>query len=272
MTRSFAVAIVLAYLTSCAWAQTSPARGTASSQTAMPASKPAAKKATPKAKAAAQPPGPTDKGPCQVGVIPAFGEMFAVQKVGFTVFGNDLKEVPIAAWGLDDLAVARVRAAAPGAVVRRITYPRSAFEPYSDPAPKLFRDPKADLTTIVRQIAANAGCRRYVVITRFFRQLAGTNQTMHGIGVVSTALNPKSGVIADVTVTIYDGQTFTVEEKPTDSFGARLTALTEAQGTTVDFPIPEAPAEVANNLELRDATRTLLASKLDKVLKPFFNQ
>src|SRR5579862_6519524 len=72
--------------------------------------KPAAKKpARPKPDAGATPAAAASapRGPC-IGVIPHVGDHFAVRTVGLTVFGNDLKEIPIESWGLDDLVVARV--------------------------------------------------------------------------------------------------------------------------------------------------------------------
>ena len=52
--------------------------------------KPAAKKPEPpKPDAAAQ------SGPCGIGVIPHIGESFLLQSFGITVFGNELKKVPI---------------------------------------------------------------------------------------------------------------------------------------------------------------------------------
>jgi len=125
MIRAFAVALVLSCFAVSPWAQAQPAPGTRGT-TAAP--KPAARKSAPKAKTSAKPPGPAESGPCQIGVIPVIGDQFVVQKVGLMVFGNDHAEVPINAWGLDDLAVARVRAAAAGAGVRKIAYAKGAFE------------------------------------------------------------------------------------------------------------------------------------------------
>jgi hypothetical protein len=45
-----------------------------------------------------------------MGVIVHVGDVFVVQKVGLTVFGNEFAEVPTS-WGLDDLIFARVKAA-----------------------------------------------------------------------------------------------------------------------------------------------------------------
>src|SRR5207302_4166001 len=86
---------------------------------------PAAKKSAPKAKTSAKP--AADSGPCQIGVIPVIGGTFVVQKVGLMVFGIELTEVSTSGWGLDDLVVARIRAAAPGATVRKITAPRKGL-------------------------------------------------------------------------------------------------------------------------------------------------
>ena len=59
-----------------------------------------------------------------VGVISAVGGKFALQKVGITVFGNELNEVPIGSWGLDDAVAGRVSAVlSKRFTVRRINVP-----------------------------------------------------------------------------------------------------------------------------------------------------
>src|SRR5271167_4920386 len=76
---------------------------------------PTAKKPAPKAKAAAKPAAAAaDSGPCQIGVIPAIGDKFLLEHIGLMVFGNEFTDAPIESWGLDELVVARVRAAAAG--------------------------------------------------------------------------------------------------------------------------------------------------------------
>src|SRR5277367_2813483 len=50
---------------------------------------PTAKKPAPKAKAAAKPAAAAESGSCQIGVVTAVGDVFAVQKIGLTVFGNE---------------------------------------------------------------------------------------------------------------------------------------------------------------------------------------
>ena len=64
----------------------------------------------------------------QVGIISAFGDKFHLQKVGVTVFQNESNEVPVSAWGIDDLVVTKVRAALGQRFdIRPVTYQRSAF-------------------------------------------------------------------------------------------------------------------------------------------------
>ena len=272
MIRTFTAFATAAWLAGFASAQTQPAPVTTS---APAAAKTFIKKPATKAKSVAKrPAAPTDSGPCQLGVIPVIGSQFAVQKIGITIFGNEQTEVPIDGWGLDDLAVARVRAAAPGIAVRRIAYTKGAFETYEHPAPALFRNPQDDLTAIVRQIAANTNCERYVVVTTFEGKLEGTNQTLHGIGVFQAgSLFSPTALFANIQVTVFDGQTFAIHKIPFDLGSvlmgtfARMTQdpLTELDKTS--FPDPAAAA--ANSVLLRDRTRTLVAAKLDKILPAF---
>ena len=81
-----------------------------------------------------------------VGVISAVGHKFALKKVGITVFGNELNEVAIDSWGVDD-AVANKVSAVLGRrfAVKRISYPRGSFDPYENPA--AFTDPMSGFAT-----------------------------------------------------------------------------------------------------------------------------
>jgi hypothetical protein len=273
MVRVFVVACAFSCLAASVWAQTQPAPGVEATQTAAPA-KPAAKKPAAKAKASAKPPGPAESGPCQTGVIPVVGDEFVVQRVGLTMFGNEYTEVPIDAWGLDDLVVARVRAALPGTGVRRIAYPKGAFAPYDHPAPALFRNSHDDLTGIVRQITANAGCERYVVVTKFTGQVDGTNQTNRGVGVVNRGIGAgvlsHTSLFSNVHVTIFDGQTFAIRKRPF-SLGAVLAGslggMTQDPLTKLENDaFPEPATAAAASATLRDHTRALLAAVLDKTL------
>ncbi len=275
MVRSFAVAAVLSCLVAPAWAQAQPPTGTAATQTGTPAVKAAVKKQAPKAKTATPPTGATENGPCRLGVIPAVGDQFVVQKVGFTIFNNEYTEVPIDRWGLDDIIVARIRAAAGGGnAVRRLAYAKGAFTPYDHPQPQLFRNSQDELTAIVRQIAANASCERYVVVTKLNGVLDGTNQTLLGVGVLNhgTSLFSRTHLFVNIHVTVFDGQTFAIHKNPSVSLATvlagalEMTALRGPRRELDNALYPANAADAANSATLRDGARTLLAETLDKTL------
>ena len=187
MLRSFTFAIILvSCLTAAGWAQ-SPV--TTNAPTASAPAKPVTKKTAPKAKPAAKRPVAAETGPCRLGVISALGDRFAVQKFGLTVFETEESEVSVDGWGLDDLVIARVRAAT-GAdpAVRKIAYPKGAFEPFYHPTSRFLPDPREGLPAIVRSITPAANCERYLVVTRFKGQVPGTNLMLDGIGAYSRGL------------------------------------------------------------------------------------
>jgi hypothetical protein len=275
MIRMFAVAIALSCFTLSASAQTQSPPGTV----ATPAAKPAVKKAAPKAKTGARPVVSTDSGPCKVGVIAANGDLFSVQKIGLTVFGNELTEVSVP-WGLDDLIFTRVRAAAGATPVRRITYPKGAFDAYYHPQSSLFRNSRNELTNLVREITANAGCERYLVVTRLKGQLAGTNQSIEGVGVLNrgTSLLSRTMLFAAISVTVFDGQTYEIRKNPHASLEAIFSRMAanltkdENTGELDNSAFPASPQEAANSAVLRDRTRALLTERLDKNLPAFFKE
>jgi hypothetical protein len=268
--RLSAAVILVSCFTVAGWAQ-APSTGPAAS----PPSKPVAKKTAPKAKAAAKPP-VVETGPCQIGIISAIGHKFAVQKVGFTVFGNALTEVPIDAWGLDDLVVARVRAATTGAGVRRIGHSKGALDPYYNPPSKLFRNDDDELTAVVRQIATGSNCARYFVFTTYAAQLQGTNQSLPGIGVLQHGSGPLSNtsLFANFVLRVFDGQSFAIAKRPSVDLGSMLAgsfgrlgqdALTKLDAE--DFPA--SPADAITSSALRDRTRALVAARLDKAVAAY---
>jgi hypothetical protein len=275
MLRRFAVAtILLSCFAVPGWSQ-SPSTAPA----APPPSSPAAKKNAPKAKAAVRPAPTIDSGPCKYGVIIAVGDVFAVQKIGLTVFGNEHTEVPIS-WGLDDLIFARARAAAGGIALRRISYAKGMFDSYYHPQSSLFRNDRQDLAERTRQIAGNAGCERYYVFTRLSGQVQGTNQFAEGIGVLNRGVGPlnSTSLFANIGLTVFDGDTFEIRKAPSVNFEAVLTRM--AKSLTGDpslnkiednaFPVP--PEDAARSTVLRDGSRNLLTDRLDKMLPAYFKE
>jgi hypothetical protein len=248
-------------------------------QSAGTAAEKTSRKPPAKTKAAAKPAAATESERCQIGVIPAIGDKFVLEHIGLTVFGNEFADAPVASWGLDDLVVARARAAAPAKSVKRIPYARDAFEPFYHPPRELFRDASHDLVNVIRQIAANTHCERYLVVTRFTGQVPGTNQTAHGIGLLT---NWASGTLkyaqlfSFVAISVFDGQTFARHQDPI-GIGARLVAhlsnpmRSEFFEVLKDFEVPATPEAVAGNSRLRDGARAMLAAKLDKELPAYLD-
>ena len=270
MTRTAALLLALA-LAQPAFAQTAPSPAPKPSPTKpSPATK---KPAPPKPDAAAQ------SGPCGIGVIPHIGESFVLQSIGITVFGNELKKVPIESWGLDDLLVARVRAAAgPHFAVRRMAYPANAFATFDDPPP--FHNGENDLKEIAQTVSRAGGCERYIVAVRDAIRIGDTNLIVRGIGVLHRGglIDRFNSDTLFVLTALYviDGHTFEIlkkgyggiadEDTLVDRLRRGISHETPIQGPSrklEDFAWPPAPDAVTG---LREPTRALLAASLDVAL------
>src|SRR5580700_1348258 len=98
--------------------------------------------AQPKTRADVSPPpakpNVADSGKC-IGVVSAIGDTFSVQKIGITVFGNELNTVPIDSWQIDNIVIAKISAFLNKAwTVKRISYPKGAFSSLDERQHPLF--------------------------------------------------------------------------------------------------------------------------------------
>ena len=275
MLRRFATAIILvSCLAAAGWAQTPL---TTDAPAATTPAKPVAKKAAPKAKAAAKQPVATEAGPCRLGVISAVGDRFAVQKFGLTIFETEESEVAVDGWGLDELVVARVRAATNNdPTVRRIAFPKGAFQTFYNPTSRFLPDPREGLPAIVRNITPTAKCDRYLVVTRSKGQVPGTNLILDGVGAYNRGIGSvlrHSHLFAHIALSMLDGITYERVNRPFAGVGARLAAglrITEDPLTKLDNSLfPESTAAVPGSTALRERTRTLIAANLDQVLPDY---
>jgi len=275
MFRSFAaVTILVSCFTAAGWAQTP---STADAPPATASAKPVAKKAAPKAKAAPKQPVASEAGPCRIGVISAVDDRFAVQKFGLTVFETEESEIAVNGWGLDDLVVARVRAATNNdPTVRRIAFPKGAFQPFYNPTSRFLPDPREGLPAIVRNITPTAKCDRYLVVTRSKGQVPGTNLILDGVGAYNRGIGSvlrHSHLFAHIALSMLDGITYERVNRPFAGVGARLAAglrITEDPLTKLDNSLfPESTSAVQGNATLRERTRTLIAANLDQVLPDY---
>ncbi len=282
MLRNFAAAALALCLVAAGWAQSPSAPSapaTPAPATAAPA-KPIAKKPAAKAKPFAKQAVAAESGPCSLGVISAIGDRFSVQKFGLTVFQNEQAYVPIEDWGLDDLVLARVRAATSGdPSVRKIAYPKGAFEPYFNPKSRLLPDPREGLSAIVQSFTANAYCKRYLVATRTRGEVPGTHLELDGIGAYNQGLGSlmrHSHLFAVFAVNVLDGKTYEKLDRPFAGVGARLSQsmrLTEDPLNRLDnSQFPEPASSAAGSAILRERTRELVAARLDQTLPDYLKR
>jgi hypothetical protein len=211
------------------------------------------------------------------------GDQFVVQKVGFTVFSNERTEVSVGNWGLNDLVVARVRAAAgPGVAVRRIAHTSDAIARAEQPG-LLFRDTKTDLSGIIRQAAAGSHCQRYVLVHSLTSQFSNLNQSVRGVGIVhwGNPIKDHTYLFALTYIRVYDGQGFEVIKQQAaastddESMVSRALMLKPIRGPNRELDnasFPSAPVEAVTNPTLRDGVRALLTASLDKTLPAMLRQ
>ena len=213
MVRFVVVAFALACLATSARAQSPemPTTGTF---------EPAPKRLPPRTEALGNQPGPTVSGHCELGIIPIAGDQFAVQKAGFGMFGNETTRIRVDGWGFDDLVAARVRAAAPGQVVRRIVYARKELARHQQgqsPSP----DIDDEINDFVRDVAAGADCERYVVVQLHSSRIMKTSEFVHGMGVVNVGapITRHNFLFAITYIRIYDGRSFEIIKQGATSAG-----------------------------------------------------
>lgn len=202
-----------------------------------------------------------------VGVISAVGDKFALQKVGITVFGNELNEVPIGSWGLDDAVASQVSAVlGKRFTVKRIAVPQGAFAAYESPG-GVIGDSDATLQSIVRKVAGSANCDLYIVVTRSGVQFGGTNQAVAGLGMVEGggAINPDNVTLFAVTVvSLYDGRTFErlIWQRPGFAIGATIGNVVNAPHRPLDRTWWPATPQAVNSEKYKAAARALLTESV----------
>jgi hypothetical protein len=201
-----------------------------------------------------------------VGVISAVGDKFALQKVGITVFGNELNEVSIASWGLDDAVASQVSAVLGRRyAVSRIRVPQGTFAAYEKPA--AFSDSNATLKGIVRGLAGSNRYDLVIVVTRAGVPFSGTNQVVAGIGMVEGGgvINPDNVTLFAVTaVHLYDGRTFErlLWQRPSFSIGGSIGNIVNAPHRRLDRTWWPAAPQAVHSEKYKAATRALLADSI----------
>jgi hypothetical protein len=191
-----------------------------------------------------------------VGVISAVGHKFALQKMGITVFGNELNEVPIS-WGIDDAVAGKVSALLSGRyAVRRLSPPAG-----------LDADNAQDM---VRKIAASQKHDLYVVVACSSAPFGSSNQIVTGLGMIEAGgiINPDNVTLfAVTTVLVYDGRTFErLGWQRTGVEGISIGKTINAPTRSLDRTWWPATPQAVHNEKLKAATRALAVEGLSATI------
>jgi hypothetical protein len=237
-----------------------------------------AAKPKPKTPAAATPqsakPSAADNGKC-IGVVSAIGDTFSLQKIGITVFGNELNTAPIDSWQIDNMVISKISAFLSKAwTVKRISYSKGAFSSLDERQHPLFYNYENDLQGIVRRVTASTKCDHYVVVVKGFSQYGTTNQSVYGLGIVETGASFLTFdlIYALYWIRVYDGHTYEVlgkrgaiTEDPNPLNGLLTTKSIGGPYLKVDrswWPEPGA----APSAMVRDGIKSLVEKSLDKTM------
>jgi hypothetical protein len=208
-------------------------------------------------------------GACAIGVVSQLGEKLAVKKIGYTVFGNEDNEVPVELWRVDDLVIAKITGAlGKRATVKRIPYHKEAFA--SLETLKLFRDSEAEVGQGVRTLVAGTRCARYLLVTRAYRNVGSSNQSIGGIGLLYDGVGPLSRVNAYAlfALRLYDGETFALLKRAVaSSGGSDFFEGIHGPHRLVDKSFwPESPDKAAQDARVREAILELVSQGMDTTL------
>lgn len=205
-------------------------------------------------------------GPC-LGVLSDLGDKLSVRKVGITVFGNEDNSAAISSWGIDDLAVSTVAAAAGKRfATRRIAFPKAAYEALANKGIFEGLTLEEDIRTIVRSATASVGCDRYALIVKTSSQLGNSNQGIRGLGILeaSSLVQHNVSVFALTAISIYDGRTYQVLHEGRASMG-QSTLFASIRGPHRDVDEswwPATPEAASGDARLKGAVRELVAKSL----------
>jgi len=203
---------------------------------------------------------------CQIGVIPIAGDLFLIHKYGAIRLLDKHARVGVVGWGLDELVVSRVQAAAPGRSVRRIPYTAEELGAARDRKQNLYSR-EANFRAFLQEIAARIRCERYVVVHR------RGDAFEFGIGISNYGVGGRIYLFALMQIRVYDGRTFElIREAPAynDTKSSVERIFNNPAGgphrelTAEEFPAK--PSDVSGNRMLRDGVRALLTSSLDMTL------
>ena len=217
-----------------------------------------AKPAAPAAKPSAAP-----SGKC-IGVLSAIGDSINLQKIGITVFGNELNKVAIDSWQIDNLVVGKISAyLSKSWSVRPISYPKGAFATLEEDH-GLFYNFDAELTEIIRRVTSSTKCDHYVVVLKSRSGFGTSNQSLYGLGVLEAGgLMGADYLFALYLIRVYDGHTMAMlgQQRATldENHFSAIHGPFRQLYTNFTFPQPGTMPGPA----VRDGLRSLVDKSLD---------
>ena len=195
----------------------------------------------------------------RVAVMSAIGDKFTVKKIGITVFGNDQKDFPIDAWGIDQFVVNKVQSVlASHFEVRPVTYQKFALHTTGNNFDKVAES--------VRSQATSADIDAYIVVTKGFSAVGTSNQSIEGLGILETSgLAGGVYLYALYWITVVDGHNFTVvANSPAFPLGQTVLSMQAIRGPSRELDASWMPAtlDAGQNVRLKSAITELLDRNL----------
>ena len=218
---------------------------------------------------------PATAGKKTVCVVSEATHRFNLQKVGFTVFDNEFKSLPIESWKLDDKIYGKTKAIlAKDFSVKNIPTTYEAFKPLQE-ARGLFSDAEGARKAVIQKIASGSSCDFVLVVMGNTSQLGSTNQYVGGLGV----LDHGNGIVgwyrfihALTFFYVYDGKTFQdLRSQRGESEDSTLFKNIHGPSVEIDEKQHASAQAVADDPKTRDIVWRLLEKSLELTLPQLFD-
>ena len=218
---------------------------------------------------------PATAGKKTVCVVSEATHRFNLQKVGFTVFDNEFKSLPIESWKLDDKIYGKTKAIlAKDFAVKNIPATYEAFKPLQE-SRGLFSDTEGTRKAVIQKIAFGSSCDFVLVVMGNTSQLGSTNQYVGGLGV----LDHGNGIVgwyrfihALTFFHVYDGKTFQdLRSQRGESGDSTLFKNIHGPSVEIDEKQHASAQAVADDPKTRDIVWRLLEKSLELTLPQLFD-
>jgi hypothetical protein len=210
-------------------------------------------------------------------IISAIGNTFSVQKIGITVFGNELNQAAIDAWGIDALVAGKFSSQLSQRFdVKRLDYPKGAFASLDTQKSILasdYKDPRQEIRDIARGLVGSQKCDLCIVATPFRSMYSNSNQSLYGLGILdqSSVLFTNVFLFAMWEVRVYDGKTFEVLARAVARrFETEWMIGIHGPYRRVDKSWLPAPGQVAQNAKLKQAMLALVEQSVTPLIAELF--